>query len=40
MADLKRFFKKTVSEERNKQTASVSVPEVMDQMSKVRGNGL
>ena len=27
MADLKRFFKKTVSEERNKQTASVSVPE-------------
>ena len=27
MADLKRFFKKTVSEERNKQSASVSVPE-------------
>ena len=27
MADLKRFFKKTVSEERNKQSSSVSVPE-------------
>ena len=27
MADLKRFFKKTVSEQRNKQSASVSVPE-------------
>ena len=27
MADLKRFFKKTISEERHKQAASVSVPE-------------
>ena len=27
MADLKRFFKKTVSEDRHKQAASVSVPE-------------
>ena len=41
MADLKRFFKKTVSEDRHKQAASVSVPEgLWIKCSKVRRNGL